>query len=474
MIKTFFSKINTLVVGTKKNIRADGWDNLGTNLGNIGRSRSGATRYIYSQRLEKDTLTNIYLSDSLGRRVVNILIDDAFRSFIDADPLLLKELSRLKAKQKLIEVATWARLYGGALLIAFVDDGLDLDKKLNIEKIKKVVSFRVFDRHQVSWTQDDLSIDYYDEHYGEPEYYTIQQQNTLPFRVHRSRCHLFQGERIPVHEKVKNQGWDGSILQSVYEAIKNYGTSMNACSEIVQDFIQIILGIDGLADMLRQGNDDLVMKRSTIIDMTRSVANTIFLDSENENYSKHSSSVSGLPELLDRFVEAVSGATGIPITKLTGRAPSGLNATGEHDAANWNGIVDSYRRDQIEPAITWITEMLEAQKLWKGARPSTFEWQFPALKVTGEEERAKIRLLAAQADAIYMQNGAIDPITLIKARFPAGEWTTDPIFEEKDIDAWAQEKEKIEEMEANADLKDTRSDGEKVKEKLYEKILESF
>lgn len=431
--------------------RVDYWDNILTNIGsNCGRVNS--TRYQPTIKLDRQTLTDIYTSDGIGRRVVNIVVDDALRGFINTDDNLIKDLNRVKAKQRIIEAASWGRLYGGAILVAFVDDGQEMDKPLNIKSVKKLVSLKAYDRWQLYWDQTDLSINYYDEHYGEPDIFTITPINNIPFRVHRSRCHIFGGERVPDIERIRNNYWDNSVLQSVFEALRNYGSTMNASAEIIQDFIQTIISIDGLANIVVQGNDDLITKRATLIDLTRSVANTVFLDAENETYQKHSSTVSGLPELWDRFSEAICATTGIPITKLFGRSPSGLNSNGEHDVGNWFDIVEAYRNDEIRPCLDWLINMVESQSMWASKdRPKTYEWDFPSLKTPNESEWADIKHKIAQIDKIYMDVGAIDPQYLFELRYADGEFKPDIVIDPAYMDKLAKE-EKLEILPDNSDL----------------------
>jgi phage-related protein (TIGR01555 family) len=421
-----------------KDNNADGWSNVITNLG-ASNSRVNSTGYAHSCKLDRATLTDIYITDGLGRRVVNILIDDALRSFVHCEKPLLDELVRMKSKQTMIDCATWARLYGGSAIVVFADDGQDMDKPLNMQTIKKVVSIKSYDRYQMQASATDMIVDYYDENYGEPATYSITPCGGMPFTVHRTRMHFFSGERLPNHVYYTNQRWHGSVLDSVYIALRNYGQTMNASAEIVQDFIQVILGINGLTDMLRSGNDDLVTKRSTVIDLTRSVSNTIFLDSEQENYQKQASNVGGLAELWDRFAEAISGATGIPISKLLGRSPSGLNSSGQSDIDNWNNIVEAYRGDEIAPCVDWLIKLLNKQSTWENSkRPTNYNWSFPSLKISNESEIAKNRLLSAQLDQIYIDRSAVDAEFLFKKRYAGGAYNNDIIIEESELESEAE------------------------------------
>jgi phage-related protein (TIGR01555 family) len=215
---------------------------------------------------------------------------------------------------------------------------------------------------------------------------------------------------------------------------------MSASANIVRDFVQTVLGIKGLTEMLRQGEDQLIAQRATIIDLTRSVANTVFTDADGETYSKQASSVAGLPELWDRFALHVSACTGIPATKLMGRSPAGMNATGESDLNQWYDTVQAYRRDELEPMLNWLVGLIDAQSEWR-TRPEALEWHWPCLTTPSDAEWADIKLRNAQADAVYMDRGAIDPEYLYHLRYGAGEYRADINYDYEAFMQWVVERE---------------------------------
>lgn len=458
--------------------RFDGWNNVLTRLGSK-KGRIESTFYCGFLPLPQRVLTDLYMSDSLTRRVVNCLVDDAMRGFIDCEYELLKELQRVHTKKRIIEAATWARVYGGSILVAFVDDNRSLETPLNLNNIKRLISFKRYDRFQISWLLEDLSQDYSKEYYGEPEWFTIQPVDGLAFKVHRSRCHIFRGERTPENERIKNNYWDYSVIQVVYDALRNYGIMTRAAAEIIHDFTQTIISVEGLTNMIVQGQDANISARLDLLDRSRSVANTIILDANNESYTKQSSSVGGLSELWDRFSEGVSAATGIPLSKLFGRSAKGLNANMDNDIGNWNDIVDAYRGDEIEPCINWIIDIVKSQSMWEGEKPKTYDWKFPALKVPSVEEWANIKHKIAQVDQIYMDRGAVDPKYLFEKRYANGEFQPDIVidFDEmnKQLDETLHDEALLEEMKKSAVNKDSEAKDDPdslLRNQLYAKLME--
>ena len=424
----------------ESNVRGDGWRNVLMNLGQTNGNPVHRTDYAPTARIDQKTAENIYRGDGLGRRVVDVIVDDALREWIETSPELIAEMNRINAKQEMSDAAKWARLYGGSLLVALIDDGGDFDEPVNINRVRSVRQLRSYDRHRVSWSTADIDIDPMSDHFGYPIFYTVTPPHSVPYRVHYTRTWRLDGLTLPIDARLNNNGWGDSALQNVYEALRNYGMTMSASANIVRDFVQTVLGIKGLTEMLRQGEDDLVAQRANIIDLTRSVANTIFTDADGETYSKQASSVAGLPDLWDRFALHVSACTGIPATKLMGRSPAGMNATGESDLTQWYDTVQAYRRDELEPMVKWVASLIEAQSEWR-ERPETMDWQWPCLTTPTDQQWSEIKFRNAQTDSVYIDRGAVDAEYIYHLRHGAGEYRSDIVYDHEAFMEWVVERE---------------------------------
>jgi phage-related protein (TIGR01555 family) len=87
--------------------------------------------------------------------------------------------------------------------------------------------------------------------------------------------------------------------------------------------------------------------------MTKSVYRTALVDSEEDFVrAEATGSLSAGSQVLQMLMQVPSGATGIPVTKLLGISPGGLNATGVSDSENYYGLLGSIRSGEIEPALT--------------------------------------------------------------------------------------------------------------------------
>jgi hypothetical protein len=152
----------------KKIFRLDSWINHATNLG-VSSSRTNNTVYIPSLVLSKKTLEGLYNDDGISQRIVEAVVADSLKGLINAEVELLEEMKRITAKQKIFEAGSFGRLYGGALLVAFIDDGQELSKPLNLDRIHRLTSLQVFDRHQVTFEDEDICHDILSEHFNQPK-----------------------------------------------------------------------------------------------------------------------------------------------------------------------------------------------------------------------------------------------------------------------------------------------------------------
>jgi phage-related protein (TIGR01555 family) len=104
----------------------------------------------------------------------------------------------------------------------------------------------------------------------------------------------------------------------------------------------------------------------------------------------------GIADAYDRMMMAVAGAARIPVTKLFGRSPAGLNATGESDMKNYYDYIDSLR-DTVFRAIIERLPPLLALSAW-GEIPDDLDIDFEPMETEGP---------VGTADVVQKKTGAI-------------------------------------------------------------------
>ena len=84
----------------------------------------------------------------------------------------------------------------------------------------------------------------------------------------------------------------------------------------------------------------------------------------------------------------MAGAAEIPATKLFGRSPQGLNATGEADLRNYYDLIAQMQERILRPALEKLLPVM-AMSCW-GEVPEDLEIVFEPVMTTSPAERAEL------------------------------------------------------------------------------------
>ncbi len=387
---------------------SDGWQNVIIGLGQV-QDRSQYTQYGYATILTDDVLTQLYMGEGLASRIVNVIADDCTREWINipdekASELVMPELERLNAEEIFNTAIRWRRLYGGAIILVGAMDGRSVDQPLAEERIRSIEYLKVIDR-----TCIDISGSEFDYNPKSPTYgriikykvrYTINNQ-TFDMMVHYTRVIEMKNDPIPatslsaVPDYIKY--WGMSSLQPINAALRDLGGINQSIVNILYSFCSGTYKFKGLAQLLAAGGEEKLSKRLQALEMSTSILNARVIDAD-ESFSREYTSLASLPEIVDRFMLTLSGSTGIPVTRLYGKTPSGLNASSgsEHDNRVYYDLIEADQRNKVLPAIRWLVGLIARQL--KYAEPISIE--FNSLYQLSAEEQAKVDKTNAEAKSI--------------------------------------------------------------------------
>lgn len=425
------NRADSAMVRTRKSLRSDGWANIYTGMGVTGVDKQLGTSFGRVQQLYEQQLTDLYRGDGFAKRTIDLptgeMLREGFLIHGDTDNLINKTLQHMRAKQSILQAIRWAKLYGGGIVVMLLNDGGKLEMPLRESSLKSIEQLRVYDRYRVTWTTADLYDDPEDPKFGQLQWYEVSPigpGGCIPFRVHESRVLRFDG--VPVDDKTRqeNNGWGDSIIQSVWRQLIDLTTSYHAAKEVIDDFIQIILKIENLQELIASGQEDLVKKRISIMDMGRHVMNTIMLDSKEE-YTKEASTVTGLPDLLGKFAEAYSAVTEIPLTLLMGQTPQGFNSKDDGSMRKWYDKIAEDQEDELRPnleRLIYLT-MLAKEGPTKGKVIKDWSLEFKPLWQATEAEIITMRNKQAETDKIYIDTGVLTPEEVTASRFGGDEYS---------------------------------------------------
>jgi len=403
-------------------VTADGqvlemWDGYGNVVAGFGGGRDKASAGVYMSRTYTDAeLLAAYETAFLPRRIVDTIAEDATRRWRnwnappDQITAIEAEESRTGVLQAVETGLKNGRLLGGAA-VYFPIRGQKPDTPFDAKTIGKGDLRRCIVFSQLQLTQGDLDENLDSENFGKPVYYLYKKADGGDVKIHHTRLMIFKGDERPLDMPRVNTQWSRSVLQVVLNATKHVDGAITAIANLIFEAKIDVINVKGLMTKLAQqpGYEADLLKRFAMASMSKSVNGTLILD-ELEQYQQKSQTYGSLPELIDRFYQYVSGSCSIPVTRLFGTSPGGLNATGEADIRHYYDRVQSMQNNKITPAMKNYDEAVIRSALGRRPKEIFYTWR-PLWQVT-EKERAEIALNAAKVGETMIKNGMIDPYSM--------------------------------------------------------------
>ena len=397
----------------------DAFSNALYHLGYGSQSPLEATSYPLTRMTDNYALLNsLYRDNWVVQNVVGLVVDDMLREWYklkNITPEMVDALSRLERKTKLrarlSEGLRWGRLYGGAAgLIMIRGQENQLEQPLDVETIYPGAfqGLYILDRWQGIVPDMELIFEG-----GEPnpKYYSITDAagHTVT-RVHHSRIIRFTGRDLPYLERTAEIYWGESEVEALYREVVNHDNVSANIAALTFKANLTTQEMKGLNQLLSTGSPE-GMRRFWATMQAQTVLQSNFgirLVEEGTKTTNTQYSFAGLPEVYETMCLNLCGASHYPMTKLFGRSPAGMNATGESDLKNYYDYVDTLRESKLRPALEQLLPVL-AMSAW-GEVPD-LDIIFPPLWTPTAPELADIAQKKAAAIRDMFQAGLMQADT---------------------------------------------------------------
>ena len=439
--------------------RADGLQNVFTGFG-TSRDKSTHTKTQPIVFLSQEELEGLY-GMWIPQRIVDIVAEQStrkgFKILFGGEGAAAEEVNGIEQAiedlyilENLLLASKNARLYGGACILLYIDDGRRADQPVDMRNIRSIEGMEVLDRWQIAPVINEENL--YD--YSKATYYQIisgdlitQPQLTY---IHKDRILRFDGEWLPYRIRQRNYGWGMSSLQSVYDSFRHYWTGLNAAATVLVEFDVFVHKLQGLANMLAAGKEKDVQNRLILNDLSKSVYRGYAVDKEREELEYISRNLGGVGDILEKLRVDIIGASKIPHTILFGESPSGLGATGRSEERDFAKMLGDYQTAHYKRPLQKLMRylMLSKEGPTKGKLPESWRISFNDLFELNEREKADVRARVAAVDGRYIQLGVLSPKEVAEARYGGSEWsmelTLDPsVVRELPNQAGGQDKGKL-------------------------------
>lgn len=385
---------------------------------------NGAEYPLTRMTQDYQTLTSLYRDNWIVQNVVATIPNDIIRKWYEVRSAVspdyldaLKQVERrTKLREKLTQAMYWGRLYGGAVALMMIDGQDDMSLPLELDAVLpgSFQGLQVYDRWSGVYPDAELVDDPNDPEFGLPAYYTVRDEQTLIARVHHSRVIRFIGRELPWLEQVAETYWGESEIESVYnDVIRRDNVAANIAGLTFRANINV-METDGLDQLLGSANTEMQRRFWNVLASQSIMESNFGTRVINKGDAIHNTqyTFTGLPEVYDRVMMDVAGAARTPVTKLFGRSPAGMNATGESDMANYYDYIDGLRETMFRGVLEKLLPVV-CMSAW-GQIPDDFDIDFPPMQTADAKETAEIARQKTTAILEAYQNDLIDAATALQ------------------------------------------------------------
>lgn len=373
----------------QQNIREDSWVNSASGMGIAGIDKTASTTYSSMPfYLSQSQLENMFQRDWLSAKICTKPAEDATRKWLridgDTDKAILKGMEKLKLKQKIRTAMSWGDLFGGAAIV-LITKGDDPEEELVPERVSKLLALEVYDRYWISPVEYDEDIE--SPMYMQPLIY----QTATGQRFHRSRVLKFIGVELTRNKAMENNWWGGSKVERAWQAIKDFQGTTNDVRHIMTELNIGVLKTDllKLTEAMGGSVHKAMQKRFDGSNLMKSVYRMMAIDKDREDFQFVNRTVTGVPEVMDRFMTAVAASTDMTELVLFGKSPTGLNASQEEQMQVWYDKVEARREDELAPNIQVVMDVL--------TRGNSPDWEFEQLWKMSDTQKADVMQKSAAA-----------------------------------------------------------------------------
>ena len=370
-----------------------------------------------------DLLTTLYRENWVVQNIVQLVPDDVVRKWYEVktsiSPEYIDKWTRAERKihlrDKIREGIYWGRLYGGAAGIMLIKGQDDLSKPLDLDMIAPdgFIGLMILDRWTGIYPSIGIVTDPADPDFGLPDYYTIrdEERGQMVANVHHSRVIRFSGRELPWLEKVQETYWGESEIEAIYQDLVRHDNVLANMASLTFRANVTYMEADGLDQLLGTANTEM-QRRFWNVMAAQSMMESNFgtrVINKGDVMHQHQYTFAGLADVYDRMMMAVSGAARIPVTKLFGRSPAGMNATGESDEQNYYDYIDTIRDTTFRGIIERLLPVM-ALSTW-GKIPDDLDIDFAAMDTPTAAENADVVQKRTSAIVQAYQSDLLDQKT---------------------------------------------------------------
>lgn len=356
------------------------------------------------------------MSETIAKEMTRKWIKLTSKSDDDkSDKLALLEdaLIRFKVQERFRKAAELDGLFGrGQLFVDVkvstgknaqdVDDELEKPLALDSTKIRKgsLVGFNII---EPIWTYPGQ---YNSDNPLAADFYCPQVWYVMGSSVHASRLIMFRSREVPDLLKAAYNFGGLSMSQLARPYVENWIRTRDSISDLVHSFS--ISGIKtDMSSVLGGGDDAQFYARADLFNNLRDNRGLMLMDKDAEEFFQFNTPLSGLDKLQAQAQEQMASVSNIPLVKLLGITPSGLNASSDGEIRVFYDYIHSMQVAMFTENLRTVLNIIMLSEF--GEIDKDIGFIFEPLWALDDTEKANIRKVDADTDAVLVGIGSIAP-----------------------------------------------------------------
>lgn len=425
-IKARAAKVTAATDAARKSfMTGDSFENFAARVGLQANNQNSASHYTFDlvsrNRIQMEA---VYRSSWIGGMAVDLVAQDMTRAGIelvsDMEPeekdKLNQALERLQVWNHLCDNVKWSRLYGGSIAVMLID-GQDVSTPLKLDTISKgqFKGLLVLDRWLVQPSLENLVTEY-GPHLGKPKFYTVlaDAQALVNQKIHYSRVIRLEGVQLPYWQRIAENGWGQSVLERLWDRLIAFDSTSSGAAQLVYKAHLRTYKIEKLRELIATGGKafEAVVKQIEMIRLYQSNEGLTLMDASDQ-FETHQYSFTGLSDVLLSFGEQISGALQVPLVRLFGQSPGGLNSDGDSALETYHDNVAVWQDRDLRPGLTTLLEVASRSVLGK-PMPEGWDFKFNPLGQLTDTEKADIASKDTSTVVEAFDAGLISRVTALK------------------------------------------------------------
>jgi hypothetical protein len=317
------------------------------------------------------------------------------------------ELDRLSARDVFRRAAEYEGFFG--LSKIYLDTGAtdnpdELSKPLLVSKAKiGIGGLNALTLVDPSWI---APVNYNSSDALRADFMRPQSWFVMGKQVHSSRLLSFISREVPDLLKPAYNFGGLSMTQIAMPYVENWVRTRQSVSDLLHSFTVFMLSTDMSAVLAGDAPEEF-FNRLALFNRVRDNRGLMALNKDTETLENISVPLSGLDALQAQAQEQLSSVSSIPMVKLLGITPSGLNASSDGEIRVFYDLIAARQERMFTKPLTKVIEIVQLSLF--GEIDPEIGFRFEPLWQVSDVERAAIRKQEADTDAVYIQEGVIGP-----------------------------------------------------------------